>query len=294
MENNFYRGVFCIVMSAVFWGLGGVAGQYLYTYQQTDPVWLCMVRQIIAGALFLIYTAVVRRENIFDIFKEFTPQILVFSFLGILGAQLGFYYTISLCNAATATVLQYMAPIFVMMWMAYKSRSMPENRELLGIVGALLGVFLISTHGNLDSLAISPEALIIGLLSAVSYALYSVYPLDMLKKYSATVVIGWGQFISGISLIAFRNPFVYLTDWDIGAYMAMTYLVIGATTLTYALYLFGLKIVGPTKASLISCAEPLTSIVAVVLFMGTVLTMEDVIGMGCIIFTVLLLSIPKK
>ena len=282
------------LMSAVFWGLGGVAGQYLYTYQETDPVWLCMVRQIIAGVLFLIYTAVVRRENIFDIFKEFTPQILVFSFLGILGAQLGFYYTISLCNAATATVLQYMAPIFVMMWMAYKSRSMPEDRELLGIVGALLGVFLISTHGNLDSLAISPEALIIGLLSAVSYALYSVYPLDMLKKYSATVVIGWGQFISGVSLIAFRNPFVSLTDWDIGAYMAMTYLVIGATTLTYALYLFGLKIVGPTKATLISCAEPLTSIVAVVLFMGTVLTMEDVIGMGCIIFTVLLLSIPKK
>ena len=294
MENNFYKGVLCIVMSAVFWGLGGVAGQYLYTYQQTDPVWLCMVRQIIAGILFLLYTAVVKRENIFTIFREFTPQILIFSFLGILGAQLGFYYTISLCNAATATVLQYMAPIFVMVWMAYKSRSMPEGRELLGIVGALLGVFLISTHGNLDSLAISPEALGIGLLSAVSYALYSVYPLDMLKKYSATVVIGWGQFISGISLIAFRNPFVSLTSWDIGAYMAMTYLVIGATTLTYALYLFGLKIVGPTKASLISCAEPLTSIVAVVLFMGTVLTMEDVIGMGCIIFTVLLLSIPKK
>jgi len=76
--------------------------------------------------------------------------------------------------------------------------------------------------------------------------------------------------------------------------MAMAYLVIGATTLTYALYMYGLKIVGPTKASLISCAEPLTSIVAVVLFMDTILTMEDIIGMVCIIFTVLLLSMPKK
>lgn len=294
MENNFYKGVFCIILSAVFWGLGGVAGQFLFTYHQTDPIWLCMVRQIIAGALFLLYTVLVRKESIFAIFKDFPIGILIFSFLGILGAQLGFYYTISLCNAATATVLQYMAPIFVMVWMSYKSRSVPDKKELLGIVGALLGVFLISTHGNLDSLAISPEALCIGLLSAVSYALYSIYPLGMLKKYSATVVIGWGQFISGLSLIAFRNPFASLANWDIGAYMAMTYLVIGATTLTYALYMFGLKIVGPTKASLISCAEPLTSIVAVVLFMNTTLTVEDLIGMGCIIFTVLLLSVPKK
>lgn len=294
MEKNFYKGVVCIILSAVFWGLGGVSGQYLYTYQQTDPFWLCMVRQIIAGALFLLFTVIVKRENIFAIFKDFPLQIIIFSFLGILGAQLGFYYTISLCNAATATVLQYMAPIFVMVWMAYKSRSMPEGKELLGIVGALLGVFLISTHGNLDSLAISPEALIIGILSAVSYALYSVYPLEMLKKYSATIVIGWGQLISGLSLIAYRNPFVSLASWDAGAYMAMAYLVIGATTLTYALYMYGLKIVGPTKASLISCAEPLTSIVAVVLFMDTILTMEDIIGMVCIIFTVLLLSLPKK
>ena len=128
----------------------------------------------------------------------------------------------------------------------------------------------------------------------MSYALYSVYPLEMLKKYSATIVIGWGQLISGLSLIAYRNPFVSLASWDTGAYMAMAYLVIGATTLTYALYMYGLNIVGPTKASLISCAEPLTSIVAVVLFMDTILTMEDIIGMVCIIFTVLLLSIPKK
>ncbi len=288
------KGIILIICAAACWGMGGVAGQYLFQYHQVDAFWLCMVRQIIAGSLFLLYTAVITRHNIFKILRGHFLSVLCFSFVGILGAQLGFYYTISLCNAATATVLQYTAPILVMVWMSYKNRSLPEGRELLGIVGAIVGVFLIATHGSLDSLAISPFALIVGLLSAVSYAFYSIQPVELLKKYPATVIIGWGQLLSGLSLIAVRNPFAPVGSWNGYAYLAMAYLILGATIASYALYLAGLKIVGSTKASLISCAEPLASIIAVVLLLDTKLVLPDYIGMGSIIFTVLLLSIPKK
>lgn len=288
------KGIFLIVGAATCWGMGGVAGQYLFQYHAVDSVWLCMVRQILAGCLFLLFAAVVQKQNIFVIVKRQTWDIVEFSFLGILGAQLGFYYTISLCNAATATVMQYMAPIYVMLWMSYKAKRAPEGRELIGIVGALVGVFLIATHGSLDSLAISPLALAIGTLSALSYAYYSIKPGEMLKKYTAPTIIGWGQLISGLSLIIWRNPFTPAGNWDISGYLAFLYLLLGATVASYALYLAGLKIVGPTKASLISCAEPLASIISVVLLLDTKLTTPDLIGMACIIFTVLLLSLPKK
>ena len=200
------KGIILIVLAAAFWGLGGVAGQYLFQYHQVDAVWLVMVRQIVAGLLFLLYTAVIIRQNIFTILRERFLSLLCFSFVGILGAQLGFYYTISLCNAATATVLQYSAPVWVMIYMSYKHRSWPEGREMLGIVGALVGVFLIATHGSLTSLALSPAAITIGLLSAFSYAFYSIQPVELLKHYPATVIIGWGQLLSGLALIAARNP----------------------------------------------------------------------------------------
>lgn len=288
------KGIFLIVGAATCWGMGGVAGQYLFQYHGVDSFWLCMVRQILAGLLFLLFAAVVQKQDVFAIVKERTWDIVEFSFLGILGAQLGFYYTISLCNAATATVMQYTAPIYVMLWMSYKAKRCPEGRELVGIVGALVGVFLIATHGSIDSLAISPMALFIGILSALSYAYYSIKPGEMLKKYTAPTLIGWGQLISGLSLIALRNPFAPAGTWDTHAALAFGYLLFGATIASYALYLAGLKIVGPTKASLISCAEPLASIISVVLLLDTKLLMPDYIGMGCIIFTVLLLSMPKK
>ena len=288
------KGIILIVLAAAFWGLGGVAGQYLFQYHQVDAVWLIMVRQIVAGLLFLLYTAVIIRQNIFTILRERFLSLLCFSFVGILGAQLGFYYTISLCNAATATVLQYSAPVWVMIYMSYKHRSWPEGREMLGIVGALVGVFLIATHGSLTSLALTPAAITIGLLSAFSYAFYSIQPVELLKHYPATVIIGWGQLLSGLALIAVRNPFTPAGSWNLQALLAMAYLIAGATIASYAHYLAGLKIVGSTKASLISCAEPLASIIAVVLLLDTKLVLPDYIGMSCIIFTVLLLSLPKK
>ncbi len=292
MNSEKLKGTILILIAAASWGLGGVAGQYLYQTMSLDPVWLVSVRQVISGAIFLLYASL--NENILTILKENFTGIAAFSFIGVFGSQFGFYYTISLCNAATATVLQYMAPVFVMLWIAYKSRMWPEKRELLGIVFAITGVFLIATHGNIDTLVLSPLALSVGLYSAVTYAFYTIMPAQLLKKYSTAVVLGWGQFLSGFGLAAFYNPLQQSYEWSVDTAGAFAFLVFGATVLSFSCYMAGLKVIGPTKASLISCAEPLASIIAVVLLLGTVLTTEDLFGMACIIATVLMLSLPKK
>ena len=127
---SFKSGVILILLSAAAWGLGGVCGQFLYQFHSVTAPWLIAVRQVLAGFIFLGYL-LLRGENIFRIFadKRDAKDQLAFSFLGLLGAQFGFYYTISLCNAATATVLQYTSPVFVMLWMSFKSRRLPEGRE---------------------------------------------------------------------------------------------------------------------------------------------------------------------
>ena len=292
---SFKSGVLLILASAAAWGLGGVCGQYLYQFHAVTAPWLIAVRQVLAGLIFLGYL-LLRGQNIFGVFAQRRDALdqLAFTYLGLLGAQFGFYYTISLCNAATATVLQYTSPVFVMLWMSFKSCRLPEGRELLGIVFALVGVFLISTHGDINNVVLSPEALAMGLISALSLAFYTVQPMRLLKKFSTTLVVGWGQLLSGLFLCIFVNPFAPTGHWDAGALAAMAYLVIGATVVPYSLFLVGLKVVGATKASLISCAEPLASIIAVVLWLKTPLTFVDLTGMACIIITVVLLSLPKK
>lgn len=288
------KGILLVMLSAVCWGLGGVSGQYLDQYHNVDMTWMVMCRQILSGFMFLGYAALVQKQDILGALKARVWDLVSFSFIGVMGCQLGFYYTISLCNAATATVIQYTTPIYIMLWTAFKSRRLPEARELLGLVIAVTGVFLIATHGSMDSLAVSPKVLVIGTISALCYAYYTIKPVDMLRTYTSATVIGWGQLLSGLAMIAVRDPFSPQGDWDSHAYLAFAYLLFVATILCYALYLKGLPLIGPTKASLTCCAEPISSIICVVLLLDTRLVTADYLGMACIIFTVLLLSLPKK
>jgi len=288
------KGALCVIVAAALWGGGGVAGQYLYMHQVMGPFWLVMVRQIIAGLAFLGYAYFVDKAQPWQVLKDEPLEILSFSFLGVLGAQLGFYYTISLCNAATATVLQYTAPVLIVLWFILKENRNPELREIIGLLGAFIGVFLISTHGSLDTLAISPAALAAGLISSLSYAFYDIMPAKLMLRHSIATILGLGQFISGCSLLLFVNPFDISNNWSPMAFCAFSYLVLGATIASFGIYLQGLRIIGPVKASLISCAEPLSSIILVVVLLGVKLTIEDYIGMSCIILTVILLSLPKE
>lgn len=292
---SFMRGVILVVAASIMWGVSGVCGQFLFQNYHTNAGWLITVRQFVAGALFLGYL-LYRGRSVFRIFhnKADTIELLAFTFLGLLGAQYGFYYNVSLSNAATATVLQYTAPIFVVLWGAYVHKRQPEGREILGIVLALVGVFMISTHGQIDELVISPEALFWGGISAVALAFYMVVPGNILKKYTTMEVMGWGQMLSGVFLSFFFNPLDCGTGWDAASIAAMGYIVLLGTVAAFTLFLQGVIIIGPTKASLISCAEPLSSILCVVAFLGTRLGWADIFGMLCIIVTVLLLSITKK
>lgn len=293
MSKNYY-GIGLVLTAALIWGLGGVCGQFLFNSRGVTSWWLISVRMLIGGIIFLGYDVLVNKTDIFRILKDDIKETMAFSFLGLLNAQLFFYWTVELCNAATATVLQYTAPLMIMVWSIYKSKRLPETRELFGIVAALSGIFLIATHGSLDSLAISFKALITGMVSAIGYALYSILPVDLLKKYKTITVVGWGHILPGIFLCAITNPLDVPGRWDNIAIFAMTVLILGATVLTFAFYLSGLRIIGPVKASLLSCAEPLSSIVYVVTFLGTQLLPMDYLGMFCIIFTVFILSLPKK
>lgn len=78
------KGIFLIIGAATCWGMGGVAGQYLYQYHQADMIWLCMARQILAGCMFLLLRPLCR-SRISLLFLRQIPGILLsfhFRYLG--------------------------------------------------------------------------------------------------------------------------------------------------------------------------------------------------------------------
>ena len=293
-KKEIYIGSFLAMFSAMLWGVSGAVGQYLFRECNFTPEWLVSTRMICSGILMLLILYLKRRGEIFKVFKNSVDakDMILFAVFGMLGTQFTYFVAIGASNAATATVLQYLAPVLIMIYITIRLRKFPSFMEILAVVCALLGTFLLATHGNIRTLSISGAGLFWGLASAVGLAFYSVQPKRLLSKYDALTLIGWAMFIGGM-VISFIYP-PWKTDgiWNITSIMFLVFMVLLCTLVPYSCYLLGVKMVGATKASLFASLEPLSSTLVSVVWLKVALIGIDYIGFAFILGTVFLLSVP--
>lgn len=289
------RGACIAVIGGIFWGLAGVFGQYLFENKGLNARWLVSVRLVLAGLLLLFSVFLKQRDDMWRIWKKKKDVfcLILFAIFGMAGCQLTYYSSVELSNAGTATVLQYTAPVIIMLYVAVRAKKMPTFLEIGALVLALLGTFILATHGNLHSLAISRAALIWGLSSAVMMAVYNLLPLRLMKEYGTFCVIGWGMLLGGILMCLFTKPWHVVGTWDFQAVGAMAIVVVVGTVLSFSFYMEGVRLIGAAKASLLAAVEPVTATAATVLMMHVAFTVEDFIGIVCIVIAILILSIKK-
>ena len=181
--------------------------------------------------------------------------------------QLTFLLTIEKSNAATATVLQFLSPTIIVAWFALARKTRPGIFVLSAIFTSLVGTFLLVTHGDPTSLSISPAALFFGIASAFAAAFYTTYPSTLIARYGTLPIVGWSMLIAGLMLTPFYAGRGTTFVIDGGLLLAFSTVVIG-TALTFSLYLKGAQMIGGPKASILSCAEPLSSALLSVVLLG--------------------------
>ena len=208
--------------------------------------------------------------------------------------QYSYFQTIEWSNAGTATVIQYLGPALIVVWVCLRMKRLPEKKEVLGVILAVTGIFLIATHGNPTSLALSQKALIMGLISAVSVVIYTVKPARLQAQFDTPLVLAWGMLIGGVVLMAVFRPWDYQVIFDRETFMALAFIILFGTMAGFSMYLTGVKMIGSVKASLFSCVEPVASMVLTAVWMKVSFTTPDLIGTLFVIATIIILAVPTK
>ncbi len=286
------KGYIMVIIAAVLWGCGGIAAQELYKISEIPSLFVVFLRMTAMAVVFLPVSIIRKKCDPFECFKN-KKDILVLLFFSIIGSayvQYSYYEAIRYSNAATGTVLQYAAPIFVLVAMAFINRKLPRLLEILCVVMAVAGIFLISTHGSTKTLAISPKALFFGITSAMAYAFYSIEPVGFIKKYGSMYLLGFSSLISACLLLLFGLVDIYIIKTAQELFYVV-FIVIFATVCTFSLFLAGLARIGPTTATVLSALEPLVSTLLSVLLFSIGFTAADGIGIFMIMAAVLLLTL---
>lgn len=270
------KGMLNVLIAAVLWGSSGVCAQYIMEQSRMSSQFLTMIRLLFAG-LILVTFSFMHGDKIFSILKNRKDalSLLIFSVVGALTVQLTFLLTIEKSNAATATVLQFLSPTIIVAWFALARRTRPGILVLTAILTSLIGTFLLVTHGNPTSLSISSAALFWGIASAFAAAFYTTWPSRLIAQYGTLPVVGWSMSFGGLILAFF-------------------YLVVIGTSLTFSLYLKGAQLIGGPKASILSCAEPLSSALLSLLLLGISFTLPDWLGTLLILSSVILISLDSR
>ena len=291
-RKTFIIGALLALIPGVLWGLSGVFGQYLFQQRGISAEWLVTVRLLISGGLMLLISFAGSKEKTLAIFhdKKETIRLLIFAVFGLMAVQLTYFVAIAKSNAPTATILQYVFPVLIVLYTALRSRKPPTKKEVVAIVLAMVGIFLLVTHGNPNTLNITVEALIWGLASAVAMAFYTMYPGSLQKRWGSPVVVGWGMLFGGIALNFYHPFWAFTGDIDMAGFLMIVFIILFATFGAFYVYLISVTMIGATYASLFACIEPLASAFFSVVGLNLVFNQMDWIGAALIMITMFLLS----
>lgn len=289
-------GIINTFVGGTLWGINGVMGSYLFLNKAVTTNWLVPYRLLIAGLILLSYLYYKNGKKVFDILKNGKDllSIIIFGIFGMMGTQYTYFTAIEYSNAAIATVLTYFGPTLVLVYVCMREARRPLKYEIFSIVLSMFGVFLLATHGNFSGLQISFKALFWGMLSAMTLVVYTIQPEKILKKYGTTAVVAWGMFIGGIISIFMFKPWKVDVIFDFTTFTFFIIIIFSGTIAAFVLYLTGVTMIGPTKASIIACVEPVSATIFAIIFMGVTFGFLDIIGFICVISTIFIVAIFDK
>ena len=280
------RGVACALAGGALWGFSGTAVSYLFRSSGIDPMWVMSVRMVLAGILFLLFSVARGDRRPFELLRDKSAvrDLLLFAGAGLFLNQFAYLMAIQATNSATATVLQSLQLLPVAAVACVIGRRAPKRREVIGMVLALAGTFLITTGGDPSQMALPPAGLAFGLLAALGGAGLAVFPGKILSTYGVSAVNGWAMLLVG--LIA--APFV--PDWgqavasfDISCWVVFGALVVLGTWCSYLFYMQGVHEIGSLKTAMLSTVEPISATVLSALWIGVVFSPTDLLGFAMII-----------
>lgn len=298
-RRRFWRGVVTALVGGAMWGFSGTCAQYLYQHYEIDPLFITWVRMLGSGILFLILLAFTQRGKLRAIAgdRRELGRLALFGIAGLFLCQFTYTTSVNATNAGTATVLQSLNTVFILAATCLMMRRAPRAMEIGGLALALVATWLIATKGNLTALMIPPAGLAWGLINAASCTFYIMYPKHLFARWGSLPVTGIGMLIGGIAAVAIWGlgglwgaaPVVPQLGLD--GVLVLAAIVVVGTLAAFGLYLHGVSIVGSVKGGLLGTTEPASAMVFAALWLGTMFTWADWIGLVLMVAMIFLVTL---
>lgn len=267
-------GALCVFAAAALYSLGGLCIKVI----PWNGLSINSGRNIVALMVIGLYLLITRHP------LKVNRWILLGG-VCVCGTNVLFSVANKMTTAANVIVLQFTAPIFVILLAAVFWRKRPQGLDIAACVVVLLGVVCFFVD-SLEAGDMAGNAL--ALLSGLTYA--GVFLLRELPDSDPISSVFWGDVFSAV--IGFP---MLLRETEFTPVALTSLVVLGAfqVGVAYILLTIGLRTTPPVAASLISGIEPVLNPILVALFYDETIGPLSLVGAVVVVGGILIYQILK-
>lgn len=202
-----------------------------------------------------------------------------------------YFLSVQLAGVAIASLTLFTFPIIVTILEPIITKSSFRRLDLLLAVIVFAGIYMLVP--DFDFKNEMTIGTVVGLSSAVFYAFRNILSKKYFSNTSGVTVMFYQLCVTSAILLPFSNIVSYdVSNADIG-YLLLVSIVFSG--IGHTLIIRGLQNFKATKVAIISCWQPVSSIILAALFLGESPTIKIIIG-GIIIISMVMVEIlfPAK
>jgi DME family drug/metabolite transporter len=302
------RGYFFIASAAFLWGVSAALGRAVFTgklglggaLRPIDPLILSQTRTTFSLLVLLPILVLSQGWQRIKLPARDLAYCFLLGTLGVAVSNYFYYVAIQRTNVATAIIVQYTAPVWVLFYVVGRGQQKLSAQKVAAVAMAVTGIALVigivggkSAKGG--GLALDSYGLIAALLASFSFAFYNVGGHSILARYDRWRVLVWTLAAAAAFWLFVNPPWKVLAAHYAPAQWAFLFVfsmisVLGA----FSLYFLGLQYLEPTRAIIASCLEPVFSILLAAVLLGEVLRPIQTLGIIFVLSAVVIVQRPGK
>ncbi|HWP83296.1 MAG TPA: EamA family transporter [Bacteroidota bacterium] len=289
-----WHGYALLLLAVTFWSGSASLAKYLFTVK-FDAVIISQMRVSISF-LLLAGFFLMKDRTIFKMERKDLPQFVFLGLFGVAATNFAYYFTVQESTVATAILIQYTAPVLVMLYAVGVSK----EEEFTGIKGlallfSLVGCFLAVGGGSVESIQLEGWTLVTGPAASLCYSYMLIAGKHILRKYPVWTMLTYAFAFATLAWLFVNPPWEIIArnytgeDWGIFFLFAVTSILI-----PHAAFSTSLKLLEASTVGIVSTMEPIMAIVIAALTLGETVSGVQALGGLAVVLAVVVLQVPLQ
>lgn len=272
------KGYVFIAIAGLLWATLGLFGKFLMGNGLTSEQ-VAFTRLFFGFIVLGVYSSI-RTPQILKINKKGIIYSVIIGIICQAMFNLCYFKAIDIAGVSIAAVLLYTSPLFLAIFSKLCYKENITRSKLFSLILCFIGAIMAVTGGRLDFQGLNAFGLLLGVLSAIAYALMPTISKNALKEFSSSTILVYSFLFGAIFMIPSSRPWEilnYAKDLDVLSCMLMLGIVPAA--LAYIFYAAGIsKGVELSVAGVVASVELVGSVIIGCTILGESFSLGKLFG----------------